>query len=263
MRGITFIYCLCEPGTKVIRYIGKTDGRLKDRLRRHLLNYGERDYRANWIEGLKRCGQTPDIHLLCTVPREDFVRFERAFIAVGRKHGLQLTNLTDGGEGPSGNVPSAETRAKLSAVWKGRKHSVETRLKMSAASKGRSKSPEQCAKMSLANKGKTVPLETRQKISDSLRGEKNHNFKKPLHPKVLAGVRKKRAGAGSKFFGVSWCKAAKKWKVQLSAGNGYSRLRFYLGCFSSELDAARVYDAGVKQHNISAELNFPDGRTHV
>lgn len=95
-------------------------------------------------------------------------------------------NLNEGGEG--GFNPSDETRAKLSAVHKGRPKSEETRQKMSAARVGKKLSEEtkqkiraQCGwkhtdesrlKMSLAQRGHSVSDERRRKSSETQKGRK-------------------------------------------------------------------------------------------
>ena len=117
-----------------------------------------------------------------------------------------LRNLTNGGEGASGVIPSEETRKKLSDANKGRptgrnmtgsngtmygrkhsdeskkkmslkalgnknntgyKTSEETKRKLSEANKGKAKSEETKRKLSEANKGKAKSEETKRKISES------------------------------------------------------------------------------------------------
>lgn len=63
-------------------------------------------------------------------------------------------NLTDGGEGTTGVVRSAETRAKISKAKKGRKLTPEQVAKLIAVNTGRVKTPEERAKLSAAHKGK-------------------------------------------------------------------------------------------------------------
>ena len=75
-----------------------------------------------------------------------------------------LQNLTNGGDGTSGWVPSEETRRKMSS----RIPSEETRAKMSEARKGEKNH----------NYGKTHSEETRRKISEAQKGEKNHFYGK-------------------------------------------------------------------------------------
>jgi len=67
---------------------------------------------------------------------------------------VSIVNLSKGGEGASGVVPSAETRKKMSVASKGRRKSEETKAKMSAAAKGVKKSTEHLEKMRQQNLGK-------------------------------------------------------------------------------------------------------------
>lgn len=97
---------------------------------------------------------------------------ERAFIAaIGRADlGLgPLVNFCDGGEGTSGHVKSAETRAKLSAAHKGKIVSPETVKKWRKSMKTFARTPESITKqkatvagvpkpwISLLRKGKPAP----------------------------------------------------------------------------------------------------------
>lgn len=64
--------------------------------------------------------------------------------------------------------PSAETKAKISATLKGRKHTAEHKAKLSAAAKGRAgkkHTDETKAKMSKAHTGKKMSAEAKAKIS--------------------------------------------------------------------------------------------------
>ena len=87
-----------------------------------------------------------------------------------------LRNRTDGGDGVSGGICSAETRLKLSEASKGckgrkgHKHSEESRKKLSEASKGQIFSAETRKKISEASKGRIFSAETRKKLSEALKG---------------------------------------------------------------------------------------------
>lgn len=81
-----------------------------------------------------------------------------------------LHNLTDGGEGVSNLIVSAETRRKLSNTRKGRSLSVEHRQKLSAIGKGRSLSVEHRQKIADTKKGCAHSDEHRQKISAAKSG---------------------------------------------------------------------------------------------
>jgi hypothetical protein len=71
--------------------------------------------------------------------------------------------------------------------------------------------------------------------------------------------RRKSANATSKYWGVSWNKAAKKWSATLwSIGEKPSRSTF-LGFFATEAAAAAAYDAKARElYGDKARLNFPD-----
>lgn len=98
-------------------------------------------------------------------------RHEIYMIAVlGRKNvgtGV-LHNFTDGGDGTSGHVVTAEMTARRLASRAGYRHSMETRQKMSKAHKGKTHSEESRQKMSEAKQQMTE--ETKQKIREAVTG---------------------------------------------------------------------------------------------
>jgi hypothetical protein len=101
-----------------------------------------------------------------------------------------LRNLTDGGEGTSGLVPSEEHRRKLSEAQKGKttwnkdkSPSEETKRKISEAQKG--KTPW--------NKGKSPSEETKRKMSEAKKGNTNALGKTPWNKgKCLSEEHKKK-----------------------------------------------------------------------
>jgi len=95
---------------------------------------------------------------------------ERSLIFAYRSAGLKLANLTDGGEGPSGHVPSPETIAKRAAKNKGQKRSDEFRERMSLMTRGKKKSPEHILALSQSRKGKSLSQAHREKLSKALKG---------------------------------------------------------------------------------------------
>lgn len=137
-----FIYALCEPGTRCVRYIGKTNN-LRNRLRQHLtISVKETTHLGNWLRSL--AGKLPNQVLLREVQESEGGPSEIKYIRIARALNLDLVNATDGGDG---GRHSEETRRKLrdlnlgekNAMF-GRRMSTETRAKMSAAGKGRAKS---------------------------------------------------------------------------------------------------------------------------
>lgn len=60
--------------------------------------------------------------------------------------------------------------------------------------------------------------------------------------------------SSSRFKGVGWSEAARKWKAQIGVDNR----RIYIGVYSTEETAARAYDAAAREHfGEFARLNFP------
>jgi hypothetical protein len=172
-----------------------------------------------------------------------------------------LTNLTDGGEGVAGWVPSEETRAKLRLAHTGKvlspehrakvlhivsNRSAETRAKMSASQKGRKhteatlalmrennamKNPEHRAKVSAALTGRLVSEEWRSNMSAYANNRPDsHNAK--------IGVNNRMRPPASGYKGVSFNKATGRWKVAIRIGDK----RPFRGYFAVPEDAARAYD---------------------
>lgn len=93
-----------------------------------------------------------------------------------------LRNLTDGGEGPSGRVLSAETRQRI-GITSSKPRNAATRARISAAANSRSvghqqKNIEHCRAMAAANigtsrlLGRSLSLETRASMSAAWTAER-------------------------------------------------------------------------------------------
>ena len=82
-----------------------------------------------------------------------------------------LRNLTDGGDGASGWIPSEETRRKLSEANKGKIRSEEHKRKYREAKKGKIHSEEHKRKISEAKKGILKSEETKRKMSEAKKGQ--------------------------------------------------------------------------------------------
>lgn len=189
----SFIYALCEPGTRTIRYIGQTNS-LKRRVREHLnISIKRKTHLGNWLRSCLPA--LPGLVILHEVEEnESWQEEERRYISCARAIGIDLVNATDGGEGGSG-PRSPECRAAISAATKGvprgphspehcaaisashmgvpkGPHTPETRAAISAAQKGVPKttahcvamrvpkpprSPEHCAALSAATRGVPKP----------------------------------------------------------------------------------------------------------
>lgn len=112
---------------------------------------------------------------------------EKLIISCLRSLGHDLVNMTDGGDGMSGFVPSEETRAKRSVAMKGRKFTAEHRAKIIAAQKGREFSDEHRAKLAAAQMGKRQSETTKQKRSSAMKAA----WSDPAIKAAMCAARKK------------------------------------------------------------------------
>ena len=188
-------------------YIGQTHRTLEARFRQHkrantLIGRAIRKYgKENFVkvileecenqEQLDACEISGIARLNCIAP-----------------HGY---NLTAGGSSKSGFKVSDETRAKISAIHKGRKRSRETcrkialaltgnknflghklsdehRQKLLAARKGKPLSQETKNKLSAARKGKPIPIETRAKAYAAKKGKPSPKKGTTIPPKTRAKI---------------------------------------------------------------------------
>lgn len=200
------IYGLADPRTDAVRYIGKSSSGLK-RPRRHSLPgclRADQTYKGNWIRSLLAAGLQPKTVVLEECAADALCDAECFWIAQARGLGWSLTNLTKGGDGTPGRVPSREQVEATAIKNRGRKRTAAQRRALSEAHKGivippdqraqmaasirkwwadpenkarRSvahaaavRSPEFRAKISAANKGKAIPPEVRAKIAAAHRG---------------------------------------------------------------------------------------------
>ena len=65
----------------------------------------------------------------------------------------------------------------------------------------------------------------------------------------------KTSGSSSRYRGVGWQKANKKWQVRITVGGKVKSL----GYFADEIAAARAYDAFVIAKKLNKPLNFSGG----
>lgn len=166
----TFIYCLRDPETNEIRYIGKADN-LKHRFQVHMSD--RRDtYKRRWINALQERGLKPLMDILEEVPYEIWEEREIYWIDFYRSQGCHLTNTATGGSG-GGEFPP-EVRAKISAKRMGIKHkptSEEGRRNMGLAHLGKKHTPESRHKMSEGRKNIIFSEEHIRHISESHKGK--------------------------------------------------------------------------------------------
>jgi len=108
------VYQLIDPRTNEIRYVGRTNQKLSNRLKRHL-TAKDKSHRVNWITNLRNEGLEPIIELICETPSfEKVCELEYYYITKYKDEGFNLVNMTDGGDGSIGFTHDNETKIKLS-----------------------------------------------------------------------------------------------------------------------------------------------------
>lgn len=133
-----------------------------------------------------------------------------------------LVNKTDGGEGASGSVRSAEHKAKIGAAHRGKPRSTRDRARISAAVKEAMAPPMVRAKISAATKAAMAAS--------------------PQHTDSRSGYK-----------GVTFHARDKHWRARITI-DGKQR---DLGAFRSAIEAARTYDAAVIASGSGGYLNLP------
>lgn len=142
MTSRFLVYALTDPRTNTVRYVGKSSTGLR-RPKTHgsrALEDGNYTHVANWIRSLKKLGMEYGIEVLEEVADGNAaIEAEKFWISYWRFVGADLTNLTDGGDGLPGWRPSAETRQKMRVASTGRFHDAETRQRISETKRGEKK----------------------------------------------------------------------------------------------------------------------------
>jgi hypothetical protein len=165
---IFYVYVLFRPNG-VPCYVGKGYGnRLYNHEQRARRGTHENKHLARII--MKAGGSIPAVIIRDQLTEVQALEIEVAFIAaIGRadQHRGPLTNMTDGGDGQTGWVPSQETRRKISKSNTGKILSIEARAKMSAVRKGKSKHSAWCKAIGDAQKDKVIPESARIKMQAS------------------------------------------------------------------------------------------------
>lgn len=114
-----WIYGLIDPRDDELRYIGKAndvDSRLKDHIKAAKANKSRKI--ARWIRGLLSKDLVPNLILLAPTSEADWRNDEREWIQAMRLAGFNLLNMTDGGDGVSGEA-AREAGKRLRAWYDG------------------------------------------------------------------------------------------------------------------------------------------------
>jgi hypothetical protein len=193
-----YVYEHIRKDTGAVFYVGKGSGKRC----KHFVNRGK------FWNNFCKSKDNVEVRLpIKNVDEEFSLLAEVELIDLYRRRGVKLVNISDGGEGTSGWIPSEETRQKIGQANKhtpkasgeqhgmfGKKHTAESLAKMSAFQKGRMvgenhpfygkhHTDESKAKVSIARKGKCVgadnpfygkthTVEIKKQIANARRGSK-------------------------------------------------------------------------------------------
>lgn len=174
MQNDYYVYCYFRP-TGEPCYIGMGRGR---RWKDHLIVSKIKNARLRRIVEQSN-GDVPHVKLHTALTHNQARDYEIALIkAIGRGRKGPLVNMTEGGEGSSGLIPSDYARKIASQTHKGKVISDDTRSKMRAAklgtpsyTRGRLWSAEQRAHLSEIQIGKVMSPESSKRKSAALKGK--------------------------------------------------------------------------------------------
>jgi hypothetical protein len=116
------VYCLIDPETNEIKYIGITSRSLNKRLKEHIQKSKfKQTHKDCWIKKLLDKNHIPKIEFLDEV--DDYKFWEPYYISLYKSWGFKLVNSTNGGDY---NELSIESKLKISAKLKGNTHGFKT-----------------------------------------------------------------------------------------------------------------------------------------
>jgi NUMOD3 motif len=187
-----YVYEHWRPDRDEPFYVGKGKGSrantMKGRNRHHLAIQAK----------LHRLGMAVEVRIIeCNLTEENAFELEKQRIALWVSNGIDLANLTLGGEGSSGHIgPRGENHHMFGkpSPMRGKKLSDEAKIKISNAQKGRKN-----------RLGAILSEETKKKISDSCKGKESplRGIKKSeeVKAKISLSVSKAICGEKNPFYG--------------------------------------------------------------
>lgn len=180
-------------------YVGKG---CKDRSSIHM--YGSHNpHLAAKINKMKAIGLAPSVEIIEAIDEDHAFFLEECLIEVIGRIDLKLgplTNMTNGGEGVSGVVISANARAKMSAAklgkpsWnKGKEWSAGVRAKVSLGLTGKTASAETKAKMSATRTGKVLSPRTAEHAANNAASQRGKKASPETRAKMAESQRRRHA----------------------------------------------------------------------
>lgn len=159
-----YVYVHQRKDNGKIFYVGKGSGRRA---------YKKQGRNPHWWRIVNKHGYDVEFKAI-NLPEDISFKFEVFLIAYLKQRGVQLCNISEGGEGASGNHHTPESRKKLSDKAKGRTHSAEAIKNMSEARLGTTLPLETCVKISKSKTGATLTEETKRKLSQIVQERYNN-----------------------------------------------------------------------------------------
>jgi group I intron endonuclease len=247
MKKIIGIYCIenIDDGKKYIGYTRDINHRwyihkwllrgnnhTNEYLQYAYNKYGEEKFKFWIIQEMN----TDDIYILGLMETYWIVYYESH-----RQFGKGY-NLTFGGDGSIGFIPTEEQRRKSS----------ESRMGSKNFNFGRHFSEEARSNMSKGSMGKILTDEHKRNIGKAFKGilfSEDHSNKIGNSNRGL----KKIKNSSSRYVGVSFIKSMNQW----GSGITFNKQHFNLGYYESENDAARAYNRkAIELMGDSARLNI-------
>lgn len=160
-----YTYVHIRLDTNKIFYVGKGKGN-------RYLSFSRRN--NHWKNIVNKHGF--EAKILCNgLSEKSSFETERSLIAILKSVGIPLSNMTNGGEGPSGMIHSESTKKKWSLAKIGKKRGSYTKdhcKKISDALKGRKVSDKTKEKISIATKIAMQSIDIKQKMRNAKLGKK-------------------------------------------------------------------------------------------
>jgi hypothetical protein len=172
---------------------------------------------------------------------------EKGLIKCLRRMGVELCNLTDGGEGASGYVPTEATRKRIAEAGKGRIVSAETKAKKSATRKAQiAADPSIVANLRSKLKGRTFSEQTLARM----RASQQRSF-------ATNQLRKERIAAGNRGktnSEESNQKRAETLRAYFSTPEGKEKLRQRPRRAMSAETKAKIAEKALARHLANPEV---------